>query len=121
MTDEVVTQPANNEKKPGGITGKGFVHGDPRINRKGRPRSFDQIRKLAVLVAAEQDENGITRALEILRDWAKSKEVAKQAKFMEYGYGKVPDKVDVTTGGEKLVFIVERDGNKADEVIQPPA
>jgi len=30
----------NAPKLPGGITGKGFVPGDPRINRKGRPRKM---------------------------------------------------------------------------------
>jgi hypothetical protein len=107
MIDDISsnTLPETPKKKPRGLP---FIHGDPRINRKGRPKSFDQLRKLAVLVAAEQDEGGITRVLEILRDMAKSKEVAKQAKFLEYSYGKVPDKVDVTSGGEAITFIVER-------------
>jgi hypothetical protein len=101
MTDEISTNtaPETPKMKP---RGKPFVHGDPRINRKGRPKSFDQLRNLAVLVAAEQDEGGITRVLEILRDMAKSKEPVKQTKFLEYAYGKVPDRVDLTSAGQAL-------------------
>ena len=36
-------------------TGKGgFVKGDPRINRKGRPRSFKELRDLARQIAEEK-------------------------------------------------------------------
>jgi effector-binding domain-containing protein len=103
MTD-VTVNTGDNSKKRGQ-----FVHNDPRINRRGRPRSFDQLRKLAVQVAAEQNEEGITRVLEILRDWAKSKEVAKQDKFMAYTYGKPKDEVDITTAGEKIIVKLVKD------------
>lgn len=101
MTDENGSNTAQKVSKPRG-KGVPFVHGDPRINRKGRPKSFDQLRKLAVLVAGEQDEAGITRVLEILRDMAKSKDVAKQDKFLAYAFGKPKDELDVTSGGEKI-------------------
>ena len=38
---------AQQQKTRVGVTGKGFVKGDPRINRLGRPKHFDQFRKLA--------------------------------------------------------------------------
>jgi hypothetical protein len=117
MTDETAVNTAENTPKR--TNGKPFVHGDPRINRKGRPHNFTQLRKLAVLVAGEQDEAGITRVLEILRDMAKSRDIAKQAKFLEYSYGKVPDQLDVTSGGDKITFVIERDDGKADETIPP--
>ncbi len=41
----------------GGITGKGFVKGDPRINRGGRPRTFDAARALALKVGNEPITN----------------------------------------------------------------
>jgi hypothetical protein len=37
----------------GGVTGKGFVKNDPRINRKGRPKSFDKWRDLLIDLANE--------------------------------------------------------------------
>jgi hypothetical protein len=96
-----------------------FVRGDPRINRKGRPRSFDELRKLAVLVAAETDEAGITRALEILRDWAKSKEVVKQDRFMAYAYGKPKDEVEHS--GELVTkVIIEYSDDKTTDLTPGP-
>jgi hypothetical protein len=56
-----------------------------------------------------------------LRDWAKSKEVNKQAKFMEYSYGKVPDQMDVTTGGEKINEIVIRYADVDNTTDAPPS
>jgi hypothetical protein len=106
MTDEIDSNTAQKVPKPRG-KGVPFVHGDPRINRKGRPKSFDQLRKLAVLVAAEQDNGGITRALEILRDWAKSKEVAKQDKFMAYAYGKPKEEIALSGDAKITVRLVK--------------
>ena len=70
--------------QPGGITGKGFVKGDPRINRKGRPKSFDALRALAQEIAHEEAIsdgqpiiiNGkiVTVTEAILRKWAASKD-----------------------------------------------
>ena len=94
------------DKMPGGITGKGFVKGDPRVNRAGRPRTFDALRSLSVQLAHEPalDADGkpvigphgkaVTRAELILRDWANSGDFQKQAKFLEYAFGKIPDKLE---------------------------
>jgi hypothetical protein len=77
---------------------KPFVKGDPRINRKGRPRSFDELRKLGQAIAAETVTTSrgisITLAEAILRSWAESKEPILQKAFMEYAFGKVPDKLE---------------------------
>jgi len=77
---------------------KPFVAGDPRINRAGRPKFFDQLRKLAIAIACEQVtlSNGrkISLIEAILRSWARSKEPALQIKFVEIAYGKVPDKIE---------------------------
>jgi len=99
------------QKQPGGITGKGFVKGDPRINRKGRPKSFDALRALAQQIASEtaSDKDGTPAEINghiatnveiILRAMMKDKRTAQQ--FLEIAFGKVPSQLDVTSGGEKL-------------------
>jgi hypothetical protein len=95
------------EKKVGGITGKGFVKGDARINRKGRPKDFDALRKLAQQIGHEDatgsdgqpiliDGKPVTATEIILRSWATSLNPALQIKFMEVAYGKVPDPIELT-------------------------
>ena len=101
----------------GGITGKGFKKGDPRINRKGRPRNIDALRKLAQQVAVEEvGVNGnneiMTRIELILRAWALSKNPHLQKAFIEYAYGKVPDKHEVTGADGRAIII---DWNMQDE------
>jgi hypothetical protein len=111
-------------KQPGGITGKGFVKGDPRINRNGRPKTFDELRKLAQDIAHEQLSNGMTRADAILRMWSGSKEPSLQKAFMEYGFGKVPDKLEgVTFPQQTLVLHYDHESksNGANGTRIPPA
>ena len=92
-----------------------FVKGDPRINRKGRPKSFDALRVLAISIAREDatDPHGkplewagkpVTYAEYVLRSWVFDKNHQKD--FIEAAFGKVPDKVDVTTDGKIVVKIV---------------
>jgi hypothetical protein len=99
---DVDIQRDNNETKPkleGGITGKGFVKGDKRINRKGRPRNFDALRELAQHIGQEPHESGIakergwSRIEVILRSWAVSGEPQLQKAFVEIAYGKVKDEI----------------------------
>jgi len=94
------------------MAGKPFVKGDPRINRKGRPKSFNGLRELAKQIADEKakskgqvlvvDGHSATVVEAILRSWAVSKDPRKQKAFMEIAYGKVPQAVDITTKGEKI-------------------
>ena len=85
-----------------------FKKGDPRINRKGRPKSFKAFRDLVQSVGNEvaKDSKGdpiiidghvATVAEMIVRTWSKDKR--QQRDFVEYGYGKVPNPVELT-GGE---------------------
>lgn len=99
----------------GGITGKGFVKGDPRINRKGRPKSFDALRTLAQQIAHEVAQsqgqpiviNGhkVTAAEAILRQWAQSKNPQLQRAFIEIAFGKVPEDIKMTGDGLLKVIV----------------
>jgi hypothetical protein len=74
-------------------TGKPFAKGDPRINRKGRPKSFDALRSLAQQIAHEEAQSGgqpvvigghkVTVAEAILRKWAMSQNAQLQRAFIE--------------------------------------
>lgn len=80
-----------------------FAKGDPRINRKGRPKNFDKLRSLAQSIAVETITGTIngevvtwTRIEAILRSWASSKNPQAQEKFVQYAYGKVPDETKLS-------------------------
>ena len=87
-----------------------FIKGDPRINRSGRPKSFDELRKLAQGIAKEPVTTSrgarITLAEAILRSWAESKEPILQKAFMEYAFGKVPDKLETNPLEERKTLIL---------------
>jgi hypothetical protein len=87
---------------------KPFKKGDPRINRKGRPKNFDKLRELALQIAHEVAKKGndcviingrkATVAEMILRQWATSKNPTLQKSFIEIAFGKVPDRMDLNIG-----------------------
>jgi hypothetical protein len=84
-----------------------FVPGDPRINRRGRPKNFDAFRRLAQAIAHEPDPQNpsITTVEGILRSWAASREPVLQKAFIEYCYGKPPEKLE-TTGLENKTTLI---------------
>jgi len=68
---------------------KPFKKGDPRINRNGRPKSFDKLRQLAQKISHEPIADGasMTAIEAILRQMAHD----NPARFIEIAFGKVPD------------------------------
>lgn len=95
-----------------------FKKGDPRINRNGRPKSFDQLRELFQSIAQEEVENydgkKVTRAEAIGMIMASDKKLMRE--FLEFAYGKVPlsQIVDITSGGKPLNWKSFIDGNDSD-------
>ena len=72
---------------------------DPRINRKGRPKGFDELRKLAQEIAAE-DDGDFTVIYAMLKRLAKSRNGSDNKTFLEYAYGKVKDELEESVRGE---------------------
>ena len=127
MSDRSDTTP----KLPGGVTGKGFVKGDPRINRKGRPKSFDALRELAKTIAHEEaksagqpliiDGHIVTVAEAMLRQLAQSKNPRDRQYFLEIAFGKVPDKVELSgkDGGPVNIQMTWGDNDSGDDGASP--
>jgi len=98
-----------------------FKKGDPRINRKGRPKSFDAFRELAREIAHEPATskgekvviNGkiATVSEMILRKWAASSNPTLQQAFIQIAYGKVPEMHELTG---KLTIVNWDDTNSQD-------
>lgn len=86
---------------------------DPRINRAGqlKPRS---VRELEALLDRIFDRNVklnngeiITQLEAMLTDMAHNKQAAGRIELLARRFGKVPQAVDVTSGGEPLKVIIE--------------
>jgi hypothetical protein len=89
---------------------RNFVKNDPRINRRGRPKGFDAFRRKAQEIACEMvtdsEGNKITCVEALLRSWAKSEEPLLQKAFIEYAFGKVPDKLETNPLENKKTLIL---------------
>lgn len=83
----------------------GFDKRPQAINKKGKPKTFDALRSLAVGMASEQavDKNGepillhgkpVTNAQLVLYQWLTDKKHQKD--FIEVAFGKVPVAIDLS-------------------------
>lgn len=77
---------------------KPFKKGDKRINRSGKPKSFDALRKLAQKIAASDlpaNEKGeiLTRIEATMTLMSTSRNPADRRLFLEYAFGKVKEEV----------------------------
>ena len=109
----------NRKPKPG--TFEKGAGKDPRINRKGRPKSFDAVRALFQSIAQEPivqkdgthyviDNHIVTIIEGIGRSWATSKNGQMQKAFVEVAYGQVPSvtRLEGQDGGPIQIMITRK-------------
>lgn len=106
--------------------GKPFEKGDPRINRKGRPKDFAGLRSLSQQIAHEvAKSNGVEIEIDgrkvtvveaVIRGLATSKNLRYQLAFLELAYGKVPDAFELSgpDGGTIVVRWLDVEGKNPD-------
>lgn len=114
-------------RKTGGNRPGTFQKGDLRINRKGRPRTFDGLRELAQQIAHETaikasgdpilvNGRAVTVTEMILRQWAQSKDARLQQAFVDIAFGKVPNVTHLAgdEGGPVVIEVVYVDAEEDD-------
>lgn len=102
----------NNEKLIGGITGKGFVKGDPRINREGKKPDTpeDKIIKKATKQLIEEYKEALGESLELIKPVLIEKAVKGDVQAIKEIHDRVMDKAkqptDLKLSGDITVNVV---------------
>lgn len=111
MTDSTGT--TTKQQVPPQLVGKGFKERPQNINRKGRPKSFDKLRDLAVSLANETAKDSAGKAVEFEGHTATQIEMLLRlmlrenpARFVEIAFGKVPDEVKII-GDKNRPLVIE--------------
>lgn len=100
-----------------------FVKGDPRINRKGPPMSFMTMRKLIQEIGAEKVlEKGVerTRIECLVRRWFRSRNPNTQKTLVEYGFGKVPDRLETDGLPDRVTLVLHYDHERKADARELP-
>lgn len=115
---------------PPQLVGKNFSAHPENAIHTGRPKDFDQLRKMVLEMGNKEAEFEIevgkgkkkkiqklkmTMFQRILMDWFSSQSFEKQQSIMQHGFGKVPDAIDITSKGKSIVIPPEK---VAERVVQ---
>ena len=103
--------------QPEWLVGKGFDGHPEHINRYGIPSDIITLRKMVQQMGNEpvvvenilsKDKMVMTRFERILFDWFNSQSFDKQQAIMQYGLGKVPDKLELSGSLKTIVVTIKK-------------
>lgn len=107
---------------------KPFKKGDYRINRRGRPRSFDKLRELAQQIAIEPAIDSKTNQPIVINDKIITqieamfrqmiRDPKRSALFLEYAYGKPKSEIDIYLKRELDEILDKLETNLAPDVYE---